>query len=202
MIKNKHLLPLIQELIDKVQGAKYFTKLNIQWGYNNVRIRERDEWKAAFRTNRGLFEPLVMYFGNSPTTFQLMMDTLFHKLIMSGKIIIYMDNILIFTQTMEEHKSIVWQVLQILANNKLSLHPKKCKFHQMKIEYLGVILSQDSVKADPTKIKEVAQWPEPQDKREVQQFLGFCNFYRKFIPGFAWIAKPLTELTVSCWTAV
>ena len=79
MIKNKYPLPLIQELINKVQGAKYFTKLNIWWGYNNVRIREGDEWKAAFRTNRGLFEPLVMYFGmcNSPTTFQLMMDTLF-----------------------------------------------------------------------------------------------------------------------------
>ena len=103
---------------------------------------------------------------------------------MSGKIIIYMDDILIFTQTMKEHRSIVQQVLQILANNKLSLHPKKCKFHQMKIEYLGVVLSQDSMEADPTKIKGVAQWPEPRDKRKVQQFLGFCNFYRRFIPGF------------------
>jgi len=197
MIKNKYPLPLIQELIDKVQGAKYFTKLNIQWGYNNVRIGEGDEWKAAFQTNRGLFEPLVMYFGiyNLPTTFQIMMDILFRELIMSGKIIIYMDNILIFTQTMEEHRSIVRQVLQILANNKLSLHPKKCKFHQTKIEYLGVVLSQDSVETDPTKTKGVAQWPEPQDKREVQQFLGFCNFYRKFLPGFAQLAKPLMELT-------
>ena len=109
MIKNKHPLPLIQELIDKVQRVKYFTKLNIQWGYNNVRIREGDEWKAAFQTNRGLFKSLVMYFGmcNSPATFQLMMDTLFCELIMSGKIIIYIDDILIFTQTMEEHRSIV-----------------------------------------------------------------------------------------------
>jgi len=122
-------LPLIQELIDKVQGAQYFTKFDIRWGYNNVRIREGDEWKAAFQTNRGLFEPLVMYFGmcNSPATF--MMDTLFCKLIMTGKIMIYMDDILIFTQTMEEHRDIIRRVLQILANNKLSLHPKKCKFH-------------------------------------------------------------------------
>jgi len=122
---------LIQELIDKVQEAKYFTKLNIRWRYNNVRIREGDEWKAAFQTNRGLFEPLVMYFGmcNSPTTFQLMMDMLFCELIISGKIVIYMDDILIFTQTIEEHRSIVQQVLQILANNKLSLYPKKYKFH-------------------------------------------------------------------------
>ena len=115
-----------------------------------MRIKEEDEWKAAFRTNRGLFEPLVMYFGmcNSPSTFQLMMDTLFRELIMSGKIVIYIDDILIFSQTMDEHRSIVKQVLQILANNKLSLYPKKCKFHQTKIEYLGVILSQDSIETD------------------------------------------------------
>ena len=99
MIKNKYPLPLIQELIDKVRGTRYFTKLDIRWGYNNVRIREGDEWKAAFQTNQGLFEPLAIYFGicNSPVTFQLMMDILFCKLIMIGKIVIYMDNILIFT---------------------------------------------------------------------------------------------------------
>ena len=85
---------------------------------------------------------------------------------MAGKIVIYMDNILIFTQMMDEHRSIVKQVLQILANNKLSLHPKKCKFHQMKIEYLRVILSQDSIETDPTKMKGVAQWPEPRETRE------------------------------------
>jgi len=138
-----------------------------------------------------------MYFGmcNSPATFQLMMDTLFCELIMSEKIVIYMDNILIFTQTMDEHKSIVKQVLQILADNKLSLHLKKCKFHQTKIEYLGVILLQDTIETDPTKTKGVAQWLEPRDKREVQQFLGFCNFYRRFILGFTQVAKPLTKLT-------
>ena len=128
-----------------------------------MRIREKDEWKAAFQTNKGLFKPLVIYFGmcNSLATFQLMMDTLFCELIMSGKIIIYMDDILIFTQTIDEHKSIVKQVLQILADNKLSLHLKKCKFYQTKIEYLGVILSQDSVETNPTKTKGVAQWLEP-----------------------------------------
>jgi len=134
-----------------------------------VRIREGDEWKAAFRTNRGLFEPLVMYFGmcNSPAIFQLMMDTLFRELIMTGKIVVYMDDILIFTQTMEEHRDIVRRMLQILADNKLSLHPKKYKFHQTKIDYLGFILSQNSVEANPTKIKGVADWPEPRDRREV-----------------------------------
>jgi len=124
-----------------------------------MRIREKDEWKAAFQTNKGLFKPLVIYFGmcNSLATFQLMMDTLFCELIMSGKIIIYMDDILIFTQMMDKHKSIVKQILQILANNKLSLHLKKCKFHQTKIEYLRVILLQDSIETDPTKTKGIAQ---------------------------------------------
>ena len=122
------------------------------------------------------------------------MDTLFHKLIMTGKIVIYMDDILIFTRTMEEHQDIVRQVLQILADNKLLLYPKKCKFYQMKVKYLGVILLQDSIEANSTKIKEVANWPEPRNRREVWQFLGFCNFYWRFIPGFAKVAKPLMEL--------
>jgi len=119
-------------LIDKVKGAIYFTKLNIQWRYNNVRIREGDEWKAAFRTNRGLFELLVIYFGlcNSPVAFQLMMDTLFQDLISRGKVVIYMDNILIFSKTLQEHSDIVMDVLKILKNNKLSVQTKKCLFHQ------------------------------------------------------------------------
>ena len=100
---------MIQELVDKVKGTKYFTKLDICWEYNNVRIKEGDEWKAAFRTNRGLFEPLVMYFGlcNSPATFQLMMDSLFQNLINQGKIVVYMDDVLIFSKTLEEHVGII-----------------------------------------------------------------------------------------------
>ena len=157
IIKNKYPLPLIQELIDKVKGAQFFTKLDIQWGYNNVRIRGGNEWKAAFRTNRGLFEPLVMYFSlcNSPATFQLMMDSLFRDLVNEGKIVIYMDDILIFSKTLTEHKVIVRRVLRILNNNKLSVQTKKCWFHQTKIDYLGIIISKDSIKVDPEKIKEV-----------------------------------------------
>jgi len=111
-----------------------------------------------------------MYFSmcNLPTTFQLIMDILFCELIIARKIVTYIDNILIFTQTMDEHRNIVKQVLQILANNKLLLHPKKCKFHQTKINYLGVIILQDSIGANPTKTKGVADWPEPHNKREVQ----------------------------------
>jgi len=130
-----------------------------------MRIKEDDEWKAVFRTNRGLFELLVMYFGlcNSPATFQLMMDTLFWDLINQGRVVIYIDNILIFSKTLEEHSRIVKKVLKILNNNKLSIQTKKCYFHQTKIDYLEVIISKNSVEVNTIKIKGVAEWPEPKE---------------------------------------
>src|SRR5712675_831467 len=196
-IKNKYPLPLIQELIDKLQGTSIFTKLDIRWGYNNIRMKNGDEWKAAFRTNRGLFEPLVMYFGlcNSPATFQTMMNDLLKEKIDEGFVVVYMDDILIFTKDETTHKQVVTEVLRILEQNKLSLAHKKCAFHMKEIDYLGVVVSENTVKMDETKIKGVGEWPEPTNKREVQQFLGFCNFYRRFIKGFSKIAKPMTELT-------
>src|SRR6202789_3831647 len=102
-VKNKYPLPLISELVNKLQGAKYFTKLDVRWGFNNVRMKDGDEWKAAFRTNRGLYEPLVMFFGltNSPATFQTMMDDIFDDLIMEGVVCVYLDDILIFAKSME-----------------------------------------------------------------------------------------------------
>ena len=108
-VKDHYPLPLIQELVDRVKDARYFTKLDIRWGYNNVQMKEGDEWKAAFRTNRGLFEPTVMFFGlcNLPATFQTMMNDLFRELITEGVVIIYLDDILIFTETMKEHREVV-----------------------------------------------------------------------------------------------
>lgn len=196
-VKNRYPLPLIQELVDKLRGAQYFTKLDVRWGYNNVRIKEGDEWKAAFRTNRGLFEPLVMFFGltNSPATFQTMMNDLFRDLISQGKVVVYLDDILIFSKTLEEHRQIVRQVLEILRKHKLYLKPEKCEFETTRIEYLGMIISQGCVEMDPVKIKGVAEWPEPTCKRDVQAFLGFTNFYRRFIQDYGRIAKPLTMLT-------
>ncbi len=108
-IKNRYPLPLISELIDKLRGAKYFTKLDVHWGYNNVRIKEGDEAKAAFRTNRGLYEPTVMFFGltNSLATFQWMMNDIFRNLIAEEKVTIYLDDILIFSKSLKEHREIV-----------------------------------------------------------------------------------------------
>ena len=115
-VKNQYLLPLIPKLVNKLKGAKYFTKLNVRWGYNNVRIRESDKWKVAFRTNLRLFELTVMFFGltNSPSTFHNLMNDIFHDLIAKGKVLVYLDDILIFTKTLEEHHQITSHVLQVL----------------------------------------------------------------------------------------
>ena len=195
--KNKYPLPLMTELLDKLNGAKYYTKMDIRWGYNNVRMREGDEEKAAFLTNRGLFEPLVMFFGlsNSPATFQMMMNDIFRDLILRGKVIVYLDDILVFTQSLEEHRRVVRQVLQILREHKLTCKPEKCEFETIETEYLGHIIALGVVKMDPAKVAGVTEWPVPRTKTELQSFLGFANFYRRFIAGFAKVAAPLHRLT-------
>jgi hypothetical protein len=196
-IKNRYPLPLISEVVHKLRKAKYFTKLDIRWGYNNIRLREGDEWKAAFTTNRGLYEPLVMFFGltNSPATFQTMMNDLLRDLISRGVVIVYMDDILIFTESREEHRKVTREVLQILQDNHLYLKPEKCAFEQTEIEYLGLLIRHGQVSMDPIKVKGVQDWPRPTSKRELQQFLGFVNYYRRFIQGFANIAHCLHRLT-------
>lgn len=203
-IKNSYPLPLISDIINKLKKAKYFTKLDIRWGYNNVRIKKGDEWKAAFRTNRGLFEPLVMFFGltNSPATFQGMMNDIFIELIDDQVVITYLDDILIFTETLEQHREVVSKVLGILQRHKLYLKAEKCEFEKEKIEYLGLIISQNRIEMDPVKIEGVAKWPVPKDVHDVQSFVGFANFYRRFIQDFADIARPLHDLTRkdTAWT--
>ena len=196
-VKNRYPLPLVQELIDKLSKAKYFTKLDVRWGYNNIRIKEGDEHKAAFLTNRGLFEPLVMFFGltNSPATFQTMMNDIFRDLINQGKVIIYLDDILIFSSDLDEHRRIVKEVLKVLRKHKLYLKAEKCEFEKTEIEYLGMIISEGIVKMDPVKLQGVEDWPIPKVKKDIQAFLGFTNFYRRFIKDYGKIAKPLTSLT-------
>jgi hypothetical protein len=196
-IKNQYPLPLISDVVDKLKDARIFTKFDIRWGYNNIRIKEGDEWKAAFKTNRGMYEPLVMFFGlmNSPATFQAMMNDTFKDLIETGKVFIYMDDILIATATIEEHRELVKQVLQRLADNNLFLKPEKCEFEQTEVEYLGMRLQQGQIAMDPIKLKGIADWPAPKNLRDVRAFLGFAGFYRRFIRNFSRLARPLNDLT-------
>lgn len=184
-------------MINLLKDAVYFTKFDVRWGFNNIRIKEGDEWKAAFLTNRGLYEPLVMFFGltNSPATFQSMMYQLLKHLILAGKVMVYMDDILIFSKTLEEHRETVREVLQILRENNLYLKAEKCDFEKTKIEYLGMIIWKGHVQMDPVKVQGVANWPQPKCKKDVQSFLGFTNFYQHFIRDYGRIAKPLTSLT-------
>jgi len=153
-IKNRYPLPLISKLVSQLCGARYFTKLNVQWGSNNICIKSRDEWKAAFHTNHSLFEPLAMFFRitNSPATSQTMMNNIFRSLIAKGIIVVYLDDILIFTKTKEEHEQAVQRVLEVLVEHKLFLHLEKYEFHRKQIEYLGLVISENKVKMNPVKV--------------------------------------------------
>ena len=175
---------LIQELVDKVQNTKLFMKVDVRKGYNNIWVKEGDEYKAAFKTNMGLFEPVVMPFGlrNAPAVFQRMMNMQFSNLVATRKVVIYMDNILIATpDNVQEHRKIVNQVLERLQKLDLYLQPSKCYFKVKRIEFLGVILENSTVTMDTVKIAGVKEWKEPKNVRDVRKFLGFCNFYRRFI---------------------
>ncbi|KAL5512271.1 hypothetical protein ACEPAG_3556 [Sanghuangporus baumii] len=196
-VKNKYPLPLINELIDKVKDAKYITKLDVRWGYYNIRIRKGDEWKAAFRTNLGLFEPTVMFFGlcNAPATFQGFMNNIFRELIHEGVVIIYLDDILIFSNTLEEHRERTRRVFEILRKNKLFLKPQKCEFEVSTVKYLGHIIGNGEVRMDPKKTIAVQEWPVPKNVHELQQFLGLGNWLRRFVEGYSSVVKPLTSLT-------
>ena len=158
---------------------------------------EGDEWKATFTTPFGLYEPLVMFFGqcNSPPTFQAFMDSTFGDMIAEGWLIIYMDDILVFVETLEECQEWTKRVLDRMKEENLHLKLAKCAFDQMEVEYLGLVVRNGEVLMDPTKLKVVEQWEPPKSVKAVRSFIGFCNFYRKFIPHFSAIAWPLINLT-------
>jgi hypothetical protein len=204
--KNRNVSPLIPQTIDRLSGCTLFTKFDVRWGYNNIRIKEGDKWKAAFLTPEGLFEPTVMFFGliNSPATFQMMMNTVFQTEVAQGWLSVYMDDIAIHTkpkpeETEEQHKKRHRQhthhILEKLEKNDLYLKPSKCEFEKEEIEYLGIIVGQNKLRMDPGKLKGIADWPVPRNPTEVQQFLGFTGYYWYFVPNYSKIARPLLDLT-------
>ncbi|CCO37539.1 Retrotransposable element Tf2 155 kDa protein type 2 [Rhizoctonia solani AG-1 IB] len=193
--KNVYPLPRPDDLMSKLRGAKIFTKLDLRWGYNNVRVKEGDEWKTAFRTKYGLFETLVMPFGLSgaPGAFQAMMNEVFQDLL-DVTVIIYLDNILIFSQNPAEHENHVKEVLRRLQEMQLFCKGSKCEFHRTTVEYLGIIVSDKGFSLDKLKIQAVQEWPTPTTVKQVQSFLGFANFVRRFVANFSQIARPLHNL--------
>ncbi|KAF8694651.1 hypothetical protein RHS03_08150, partial [Rhizoctonia solani] len=194
--KNVYPLPRQDNLMAKLRHAKLFTKLDLQWGYNNVRIKEGDEWKTAFRTKYGLFEYLVMPFGltNAPAAFQHFMNNLFRDLI-DVTVVIYLDDILIFSENPEDHPAHVREVLSCLMKNQLFCKLSKCHFHVTTVDYIGIVISPSGFSMDQKKVEAVTSWPQPRTVKQVQAFLGFVNYLQQFIPNFSSVARPLHNLT-------
>jgi len=170
--------------------------LDLIWGYNNVRIKERDKWKAAFLTNKGLFEPQVMYFGlcNSPGTFQRIMNSIFWKLLHEGVLANYMDDFMIPAKTIEELEERTIKFLKIAEKHNLCFKQSKCNFNMEEIPILEVVVGKEQVKMEQKKIKAVKEWKTPIRVKNVESFLGFANFYQQFIYNFSHTTRPLNEL--------
>ena len=194
--KDRYPLPMINDLLATAGKARIYTALDLRHAYHLVRIAEGDEWKTAFRTRYGSFEWLVMPFGltNAPAAFQRFMNDIFSDLL-DVTVIVYLDDILIFSDNPADHKKHVREVLRRLRKNGLFARPDKCLFSVDTVSYLGFILSQDGLKMDPAKVQAITDWPKPKKVKDIQSFLGFANFYRRFISDYSAIVVPLTRLT-------
>ena len=181
-VKNKYPIPLLSATFEPLTHVTIFTKLNLRNAYHLVRIREGDEWKTGFNTHLGHFEYLVLPFGltNAPAVFQALVNDVLGDLL-NTCVVIYLDDILIFSRTPEEHTNHVRLVLQRLLENRLFIKAEKCMFDATSVEFLGHILEKGQVRADPKKIWAVEEWARPADRTQLRRFLGFANFYRRFI---------------------
>ena len=195
-IKNNYPLPLISDVLENIGTKKVFMKMDLQLGYNNIRIKEGDKWKAAFTMPEGLFEPTVMFFGltNSPAMFQAMMNELLRDLTNIGKVAVFIDDVIVGMETEEEHNKLVAEVIRRLEENDLYVKPEKCKWKVREVEFLGVVIGPEGIKMEKEKVKGVLEWPTPKYVKDVQKFLGLANYYHRFIKGFAMVARLLHDI--------
>ncbi len=194
-IKNKYPLPRIEDLFDSLLGAKYFSSLDLQSGYHQIRIAPEDVPKTAFRTPIGSYQFKVLCFGltNSPAVFSKAMYDIFKDYI--GKFVcIYLDDILIFSESYEAHKIHLRKTLQLLRDNKLYAKLSKCEFLKPELKFLGNIVGRNGVRMDPAKIAVVKDWPTPKSIKELRSFLGLANYFRRYIQGYSSLVAPLTAL--------
>uniref|UniRef100_A0A4W5K2I5 ribonuclease H n=1 Tax=Hucho hucho TaxID=62062 RepID=A0A4W5K2I5_9TELE len=194
-VRYSYPLPLIASAIESIHRARFSTKLDLRSAYSLVRIREGDEWKTAFSTTSGHYEYLVMLYGlkNAPSVFQSFVDEIFRDLLRQG-VVMYIDDIFLYSATRAEHVSLVRRVLGRLLEHDLYVKAEKCLFFQPSVSFLGYCISTSGVEMESDRISAVRNWQTPTTVKEVQRFLGFANYYRRFIWGFGQVAAPITSL--------
>jgi hypothetical protein len=194
-IKNKYPLQMIEDLFDQMKGVSVFLKIDLRLGYRQLKIRESDILKTAFHTRYGLYEYTVMSFGltNFPAYFMYLMNKVFMEYL-DRFVMVFIDDILVFSKTMEEHEGHLRLVLGKLRSNQLYVKFSKCEFWLTEVAFLGHVISAGGVSVDPGKVKDVLNWMPPATVSEIQSFLVLAGYYRRFIKDFSKIAKPMTKL--------
>ena len=195
-IKNWYLLPHIDDLFDQLSDSRYFSKIDMKFGYHQLKIKEQDISKTAFRTWSSHFEFLMMPFGlmNAPAVFMDLMNLVIQTYI-DQFIVVFIDDIVVYSNTREEHATHLRIILQTLKEHQLFAKQEKYDFWMTEMKFLGHVVSQEGILVDPAKVDTILQWQRPKNVMEIHNFLGLAGYYRRFIEGFSRIVAPLTRLT-------
>ena len=194
-VNYRYLIPRLDDMLDEFHGSCVFSKIYLKSGYHQIRMKEGDEWKTAFKTKLWLYEWLVMPFGltNAPSTFMRLMNHILRSFI-GNFVVVYFDDTLIYSKNLDDHKLHLKYVLEILRKERLLANLGKCSFGTDHVVFLGIIVGADGLRVDEEKIKSIRDWPSPTTMGEVRSFHGLAGFYRWFVHNFSTIAAPLTEV--------